>query len=76
MNYEYLTDEGVYWKKDLLEKAATAKRFEYSPLGSELKKQADITKKQYPGIDKVYEFDKDNGFKRLTNKVKKINRQR
>ena len=34
-----------YWK-DLLEKAATIKRFEYSPLSSELKKQTSIAEKQ------------------------------
>ena len=27
------------------------------PLGSELEKQTDITKKQYQGLDKVYKFD-------------------
>ena len=31
----------------MLEKAATIKRFEYSPLGSELKKQTGIAKGQY-----------------------------
>ena len=36
-----------YRKKDLLEKAATIKRFEYSPLGKELKAQTDIAKDQY-----------------------------
>ena len=36
-----------YHKKHLLEKAATIKRFEYSPLGSELKKQTGIAKFQY-----------------------------
>ena len=45
--YEFLTGKGQ------LEKAATIKRFEYSPLGSELKKQTDIAKKQYQGLEKV-----------------------
>ena len=36
-----------YHKKHLLEKAVTIKRFEYSPLGSELKKQTGIAKFQY-----------------------------
>ena len=31
--------------KDLLEKAVTIKRLEYSPLGKELKAQTDIAKK-------------------------------
>ena len=33
------------------EKAATIKRFEYSPLGTELKRQTDIEKKQYQKFD-------------------------
>ena len=48
-------------EKDLLEKAATIKRFEYSPLGSELKKYTDIAKKkkkEYQRLDKVYELMK------------------
>ena len=31
------------------------KRFEYSPLGSELKKQTCITEKQYPGLNTFFE---------------------
>ena len=42
--YEVLTGKDVLPKKDLLEKAATIKRFEYLPLGSQLKKQTDIAK--------------------------------
>ena len=42
--YEFLTGKDVLQEKDLLEKAATIKRFENSPLVSELKKQTDITK--------------------------------
>ena len=44
--YEFLTGEDVLPEKGLLEKAATIKRFEYSPLGKELKKQTDIAKDQ------------------------------
>ena len=43
--YEFLTSKDVLLEKYLLEKAVTIKRFEYSPLGSELKKQTDIAKK-------------------------------
>ena len=43
--YEFLTDEDVLPELDLLEKVATTKRFEYSSLGSDLKKQPDIAKK-------------------------------
>ena len=42
--YEFLTDKDVLLEKDLLEKAATMKKFEYSPLGKELKAQNDIAK--------------------------------
>ena len=45
-------------EKDLLEKAAALKRFEYSPLGKELKAQTDIAKKQYQKLDDNFEFDK------------------
>ena len=41
--YEFLTSKDVLPKKDL-EKAATIKRFEYSPLGKGLKAQTDIAK--------------------------------
>ena len=41
----------------MLEKAAALKRFEYSPLGKELKTQADIAKKQYQKLDDTDEFD-------------------
>ena len=41
---EFLTGKKVLLEKVLLEKVATIKRFEYSPLGSELKKQTEIAK--------------------------------
>ena len=44
-------------EEDLLEKAATIKRFEYSPLASQLKIHIDIEKMQYQRFDKVYEVD-------------------
>ena len=50
--YEFLTSKDVSPEKSLLEKAATTKRFEYSPLGKELKAQTDIAKKQYQGFFK------------------------
>ena len=43
--YEFLTDKNVLPEIDLLEEAAIIKRFEYSPLGSELK--TEIVKYQY-----------------------------
>ena len=56
--YEFLTDKDVLPAKDLLEKAATMKRFEYSPLGKELKAQTDIAKKQYQKLGDSIGFDK------------------
>ena len=44
-------------EEDLLEKAATIKRFEYSPLASQLKIHIDIEKMQHQRFDKVYEVD-------------------
>ena len=40
----FLRNKDVLLEKDLLEKAATTKRFEYLPLGSELKKETDTAK--------------------------------
>ena len=42
----------------MLEKVATIKGFEYSPLGKELKAQTGIGKKQYQKVDNTFEFDK------------------
>ena len=55
--YEFLTGKDVLPEKDLLEKAATLKRFEYSPLGSELKKQTSVAEKAVSNTDKIYESD-------------------
>ena len=54
--YEFLTGEDVLLEKELLEKSAAIKRFEYSPLGNELKKQASITEKQYGKLGNPLEF--------------------
>ena len=40
--YEFPTDVDVLMEKYLFERVATIKRFEYSPLRSELRKQTDI----------------------------------
>ena len=42
----------------MVEKAATRKRFEYSPLGSELKKQTSTAEKKYKRLDNTYDPDK------------------
>ena len=56
----------------MLEKAAAIKRFEYSALGSVLKKQTDIAEKQQKRLGNIYEFDKEIKKEKLT--VKKYNR--
>ena len=53
MNFE----EEVLKEEGLLGKHVPIIRFEYSPLGCELKKQTTLQKKKYQGLDKVYEFD-------------------
>ena len=52
-----MTGKDVLQEKGLPE-AATTKRFEYLPLGKELKVQTDTTKKQYQNINTTFEFDK------------------
>ena len=42
----------------MLEKAATVKKFEYLPLGSELNKQTITAEKQYKRLDKAYKIYK------------------
>ena len=49
--HEFMTGKDVLLEKGLVEKAATMKRFESSPLGSELIKQTSIAEKQYQRFD-------------------------
>ena len=60
--YEFLTSKDVLSENDLLEKAATMKRFEVKQLSlqlsKELKAETNIAKKQYRKLDDTYEFDK------------------
>ena len=58
---------------DLGRQIATIKRFEYSQLGSELKKRIDIVRKQYQGLYKVYEFHRTIN-KKITKQTWKYNR--
>ena len=51
-----------YQKKNLLKKLLQH-RFEYSPLGKELKAQTDTEKKQYQTLDKIYETDEKKAIK-------------
>ena len=57
-----MTSKDVLSEKDLLEKAATMKRFEVKQLSlqlsKELKAETNIAKKQYQKLDDTYERDK------------------
>ena len=54
---EFLTGKDVLPEKDLSEKAVTLKRFEYLPLGKELKAQTSVAKEQYQGLIKPFRPD-------------------
>ena len=62
--YKFLTGKDIFSEKDLLEKAATMKRFEYSLLVNDFKKHTGIVEKQYKSLDKDYELVK-NGYERI-----------
>ena len=68
--YEVLTGKDVFLEKDLLEKAVAMKWFEYFPLEKELKAQTDIVKKQYQGLDKIYQFHETINKKSLLKSIK------
>ena len=46
-------------ENDLLENATALKTFEYSRLGSELKKQTSFSEKQYQGLNKLLRSDEE-----------------
>ena len=46
-------------ENDLLENATALKTFEYSRLGSELKKQTSFSEKQYQGLNKLFRSDEE-----------------
>ena len=56
--YRFQTGEDDVPEKELIKKPTTIKISKYSPLGSELKKQTDISKKQRQEFDKAHGFDK------------------
>ena len=68
--YELFTGEDVLPEKELLEKAASVKRFEHSLLGKELKKQPSVAEKQYQKFGNAFEFNKKEEGK--TKKQKKL----
>ena len=56
--HEFLTGRDVLTEKGLLEKAAALKRFEYLPLGKELKVQTSAAEKQYEKLEKYFKSSK------------------
>ena len=52
-----MTGRDVLPEKDLLGKAAALKRFEYSPLGKELKKETSVAEKHFQIFDKIFNHD-------------------
>ena len=56
----------------MLEKAATIKRFEYSPFGKESKAQTEISKKQYQILQKNFEYNEKIKKKKKTAMLKSI----
>ena len=56
--YTLLTGKDVLPENYLLEKTATTKRFEYWPLGKELRAQTNTAQKQYQKLDDIFVFDK------------------
>ena len=61
IKYEFLTDKDVLLEKNLLEKAATMKTFEYWPLCKELKAQTSVAEKQYQRLNKLFKQDEKEG---------------
>ena len=57
---KFLTDKDVLPEKELLEKATVWKRFEYSPLGKDLKAQTSVAEKQYQEFILTYTFLETN----------------
>ena len=55
---QFLTGKNVLTEKDFPENAAELRRFDYSPLGKELKAQTDIAKKQYEKLDSTSKLAK------------------
>ena len=57
---KFLTDKDVLPEKESLEKATVWKRFEYSPLGKDLKAQTSVAEKQYQEFILTYTFLETN----------------
>ena len=59
--YKFLTGKFVLPEKDLLEKAAAIKKFQYSTLTKEFKNPTSTAVKLYQKQDKVFESNENEG---------------
>ena len=71
--YGFLTGKDVLREKELIEIAATIKRFEYPPFGGELKKQISLAEKPYQGFDDVKELTPKDDKEATTKKYNRSN---
>ena len=58
-----MTGKNVLPEKDLVEKSASIKGFEYSSLDKELKKGASVAEKQYQKLGNAFESNKKEEYK-------------
>ena len=68
--YEFVTDKDFLPENDLLEKAATQKWFEYSPLRKELKAQTVIAKDQFKSFKDQMNINNNNMEEDMSDKDK------
>ena len=68
--YEFVTDKDFLPENDLLEKAATQKWFEYSPLREELKAQTGIAKDQFKSFKDQMNINNNNMEEDMSDKDK------
>ena len=66
-----LTSKGVLPEKDVLERAAKIKWFEYLDLGKELITKTSVAEKQYQKVNKIFKSD-DEEEKPVTMKKEKL----
>ena len=67
--YGFLTGKDVLPEKDFLEKAATMKIFEYSPLGKELKKQSSVAENLTIFMSLIEEKKKNQQLKNIIDQM-------
>ena len=56
--YDFLIGKDILPKENFIQKVAGIKRFEYDPLGKELKKETSVAEKHYQKLDNDFESSK------------------